>query len=230
METKPHWWQRLWHRIESIHTAYWLWEISFAALAAWNSRHLMPHTIGPADYWLPVAVFFGTLAVLATLLQIATWSFTKIKVWRHPPSLQITPHGGTGASVEIMHSGLATAWEAHIRILKTIDDYPNLKSILQQSYLHKDGRSFRSLPLSDGESANIPLAEISWDSWDRGGPSVIVSTAEGPSDTRVGGGGAIVEVNLTTVPIIKKYSRKQCFKVERIANRLDCVRVENAPD
>lgn len=123
----------------------------------------------------------------------------------------------------ITHSGLATVWEAHIRILKTLDNYPTLKSVLQQSYLRKDGRGIRSLQLSDGELANITLAEISRDSWGGGGPSVIVPTADSQSDTRVGGCGAIIEVNFSTVPIIKRCSRKQCFKVERIANRLDCV-------
>jgi hypothetical protein len=231
MEEKRHWGQKLWRQIESIHTAYWLWEIALAALAAWNSRRFMPHTISPTDYWLPVTVFFGTLAVLTTFIQIATWSRTKIRLWRHPPSLKIVAHSGKEASVEITHSGLATVWEAHIRILKTLDDYPNPKSILQQSYLHKEGKSFRSLQLSDGEWANITLAEIYWPSYGSGsGTFVVVPTADSQFDARVGTVGAIIEVNFTTVPAIKKHSRKQCFKAERVANQLDCVPVERPPD
>jgi hypothetical protein len=75
MEEKTHWWQRLWHRIESVHTAYWLWEIALAALAAWNSRRFMPHTISPTGYWFPITVFFGTLAILTTFVQITTRTY-----------------------------------------------------------------------------------------------------------------------------------------------------------
>lgn len=103
MSDKSPWRKELWHRIESIHTAYWLWELAVAAWLAWGSRRLMPHTIGPADYWLPVAVFLGTVAVLTTLTQFVLWLIRKFRFWRHRPSLAIAAHSGQAATVEITH-------------------------------------------------------------------------------------------------------------------------------
>jgi len=162
MEEKPHWWRKLWHRIESIHTAYWLWEIALAALAAWKSRQLIPHTIGPTDYWLPIAVFIGTLAILTTLIQIATWSWIKFRRWRYPPSLRVVAQGGKSAAIEIHHSGEPTVWEARTRILKLPKKSPNPDPLLRQCYLRKDGKAARSLLLRDGESASITLGIIRW--------------------------------------------------------------------
>jgi hypothetical protein len=228
MEEKRHWRQKLWHRIESIHTAYWLWEIALAALAAWNSRRFMPHTINPTDYWFPVAVFFGTLAVLTTLVQIATWGFSKFRVWRHPPSLRITPHGGKCAAVEIQYSGLPVTWEARLRIAEVAGTRytpkpANLDPLLRQCNFEKDGQSYRTLKFTDGDIASIVLADRRYGNYQTW---VAVPNADDEYGTRVDG-NTTIELNLSTKPVQKKFSIKRCFMVSRSAG--DAMECTEAP-
>jgi hypothetical protein len=226
MAEKRSWGRRLWGRLETIHTLVWLWDLAVAAWAAWGSRKFIPHRIGPADYWLPIAVFFGSLAVVVTLTQFARAIIGRIRMWRHPPSLTIMPHGGTSATVEITHFGLPTVWEARIRILDA-GGQPNPDPRLRQCYLLKDGQCKRALRLEKGEIASIELAAIRWShplsthriTW------VSVPNPDDEHDTRIGN-DSVIEANFTTNPVIQKLAVRKCFKVSRTGDDvMTCVEV-----
>jgi hypothetical protein len=178
--TERGWYKKAWDVIWKS-TLEKVWLFLLPLLLGWLVQrwHKMPTAIEyPAQYWLGLAsLMVATYAVILSLAKIGVWFVKQARGWIYPPSLKIVGHAGEKASVEFTHSGITAIWEAHIRILRTLDEYPNPKSILQQSYLHKDGKSFRSLQLSDGELSNITLAELYWPSYGSG-PSVVVPTAD----------------------------------------------------
>jgi len=220
---KQSWGQKLWHRFESAHTAYWLTELFFAALAAWKSRHLMPSAINPADYWLPIAVFFGVLLIFSAGVQIVKWVIR----WGHPPSLRITAHSGKDATIEIQHSGAPIVWEARMRIIRTPKDEPNPDSVLRQCNLRKDGNAARSLLLKDQESANIVLAIIELGhplSRSPQGWLAVIHADNEHQGTRVPP-CLVVELILETKPRREKYSIRKCFLISREENLVECSEV-----
>lgn len=201
----------------------WVVVLFLATLITWLSQHKMPSTVAhPAEYWLQTStIFLGTLVMGLAITKIGLSAAGNIRKWRHPPSLEVAARGGRSAAVEIRHSGESAIWEAHIRILKNLQDQPNRNPFRTLSFLQKDGKRARSMLLIEGEYATIILANIHWVDYQT---YVAVPNAECDA-TRVHG-GAVIELEVSTIPPNKKYSQTRCFKVEQANNHMECVEVE----
>jgi hypothetical protein len=202
----------------------WIVVLFLATLVTWLSQHKMPSTVAhPAEYWLETGtIFLGTLVLGLAITKIILSAAGRIRKWRHPPSLRMTARGGRCAAVEIRHSGVPATWEAHIRILRNLEDHPNRNPLRTLCFLQKGGRSVRSLSLVEGEYATIVLASIRWAN--NFETFVVVPNAEDEA-TRVYG-GAVIELDLTTDPPNKKYSQRKCFMIARINNHMECAEAE----
>jgi hypothetical protein len=224
------WYTRAWDIIWR-ETVKYIWPLVLPLLFTWISQrtHQMPNAlIHPAEYWLETStIFFGSIFMVVSTGKLVVLGVSRFKRWRHPPSLQIIAHGGSSAAVELQHSGESATWEARMRILKMLDNSPNPNPLLRQCYLRKDSNEFRALLLSDGDTASVRLAYI-----ERSHPMsyqteifVEVPNADDPFPTTIGS-DAIIEVNLSTKPRIKRFSIKKCFLVGMVsASTMKCSEV-----
>ncbi len=178
------------------------------------------------EYWLAIStVSFGSLASALSLAKLVTWGIVRLRRYRHPHSLQLIACSGRSAAVEIRHHGEPAIWEARLRILRTADNYPNPDPMLRQCLLRKDGKSFLSLLLNEGESASIILASIGYPEFPGVGSGtwVAIQNAEHATGIRVDT-EVVVQVNITANPPIKQQVMQQCFHIARRfgANIMEC--------
>jgi hypothetical protein len=184
----------------------------------------------PTELLATGAILFASLAGGLSLAKAATLGVRRIKRWHNPISLALTAHGGKVAAVEVQYSGIPTTWEARMRILKVagtvFNQNPrNPDPLLRQCFFEKDGIQYRALPLMDGDTASIVLAEIKYSHYLSSSHETWVAVPNA-DDARVSG-NTTIELNLSTKPIQKKLSIKRCFKVSRIGN--DTMECTEAP-
>jgi hypothetical protein len=201
--------------------------LAVTALIAWifqRSRSMPNAVIHPAEYWLGTgALILFSLAGALSIAKAATWGVGRFKRWRHPHSLELTACSGDVATIEIKHHGEPAKWEMRMRILK-VKDSPNPDPLLRRCFLHKDGDPFLLLPLNDGASASLILAEPRWndfhtDAW------MMIKNAEVEYGTRIGS-QAVVEVNISATPPMRGGILKRCFLLARVGsggfNQMHC--------
>ena len=220
---KELWHKRAWNVIWE-QTLKTIVTLAVTALIAWffqRSRSMPNAIIHPAEYWLGTgASILFSLAGVLSIAKAGTWGVLRLKRWHHPHSLELTAHGGRVAAVEIQHHGESAKWEMRMRIVK-VKDSTNPDPLPHQCFLYKDGEPFRLLPLNDGESASLLLADIGWnefgtDAW------IVLHNAEAEYGTRVGS-HVIVEVNITATPPMSRGILRKCFLLRRAGfSQMDC--------
>lgn len=203
-----------------LSTLVWMWGVLTGLLITWyaHTEQLIPElSTNPVQYLAASgAVFLGT--VVGTVTSLRLYDLTKLRVLRllRPHRITITPSGGRSAAVTITHSGEPAAWEARMRIVRTLDRSANPNPLQDQCFLYRDGKTHRSLELRKGESAHIVLATIKYNQWS-GHRWLSVEHARG--GTWAPDAGVVVELEIKSEPPPTGGLIKRCFSIRRIVDQ-----------
>src|SRR5215471_302380 len=80
------------------------------------------------------AWFFGTWAVLGTIVWTVDKALPKIKTLLHPHSAEIRVESGKIGALTLLHFGASARWTAQARIVKTLDGSPIANPMLFRCY------------------------------------------------------------------------------------------------
>jgi hypothetical protein len=159
-------WKKIWNFVTAYSTLTTIWPIAVAIYVAAKKLAHMPSNWYPPQYWASGgAWFFGTWAVLGTLLYMGGKAVPAVKRWKNPHSLTITPGSGRSATLTLSHAGEPAEWSVDGRIIGMLDASPSPDSTWFHCVLVKDGRRDDSAVLSDGEWVDIVVATICTSEW-----------------------------------------------------------------
>jgi hypothetical protein len=206
-EEKPSPMKRAWEAIGAFSRVRTIWQLVAATGIASEVVSRLPGGWHPPQYWaLAAFAFFGTWAIVASVMFIIERSLPPIRRVLNPPKGRVIVDSGNKGSFTVRHSGAPCLYSANGRIVLTFDSSPNPAPQLFQAELYFKGlRGGYSVELRDGDWANVIVAQTEGNNYDR--TWLAIRRGSYGSTVIVPDRGVMVEYELVTAAVLSEQDR-----------------------